>query len=86
MITLYKTEEDNKGEEVEKKLNDLVLSFKVETAPGSAENCYIIDGDNTISGDENIDTWLQKLEDEIRFQRSLSGDGCYIDPDTGEVC
>lgn len=86
MITLYKTESDKKGEEVEEKLNDLVLSFKVEKLTDSEKKCYIFDGNNIISGDGEIDLWLRKLEDEIFFQRTLSGDGCYIDPDSGGVC
>lgn len=88
MITLVRRKNDPASDELEQKLTDLVLAYKSEDAdPGSTSTLpYIKENGKIISGKENIETWLQELEKELSWQRSLSGDGCYIDPDTGETC
>lgn len=45
-----------------------------------------MDGREKIEGREAILSWLQVLERELSIQRSVSGDGCYLDPKTGETC
>lgn len=47
---------------------------------------FISDGGQVISGKKNIENWLTGLKKELKWQRSVSGDGCYIDPDSGETC
>ncbi|MEX2351760.1 MAG: hypothetical protein WD529_04925 [Balneolaceae bacterium] len=90
MIELHRTESDEYGEEIEQTLNEMVLAFRTElyTDAGSTDlplPC-ICDSGRVISGESDIRNFLDTLERELRIQRSISGDGCYIDPDTGEVC
>ncbi len=86
MITLYRKNEDENADEILRKLDELVLAYRVEELPEESEQaCFIRDGQNKITPD-NIENWLLKLEKELAWQRSLSGDGCFIDPDSGEIC
>jgi hypothetical protein len=39
-----------------------------------------------IFGIDRISEHLEALRIELERQRSINGDGYYIDPDTGEVC
>lgn len=89
MITLYRHTKDPAADKIEKRFKDLVLSYKTkisEKGAGSAELPRIEDGDERISGEEQIEQWLAELEEELTWQRSLSGDGCYIDPKSGKIC
>ena len=89
MITLHSIKDDPKSSRLEQKLKELVLAFK--TVYHQADECshsipYIEDGDAIITNDEKIEEWIVELESELKWQRSLSGDGCYIHPDSGKVC
>ena len=85
MIKLLRKSEDPKADDIESRFKDLILSYKTELSDGGLLP-KIHDGDTTISGDDDIESWLRELEDELKWQRSLSGDGCYIDPKSGKVC
>lgn len=89
MIKLIRQPNDPKADEIESRFKDLILSYKTEVLEnGSGENHLpkIHDGDSVISGDEEIEKWFRELEADLNWQRSLSGDGCYIDPKTGKIC
>lgn len=89
MIILHKKENDTRSTEIEDTLNNLVLAFKTVNHTESEapeELPYIEDSNKTISGDEAINEWIIELEGDLKWQRSLSGDACYIDPKTGKVC
>jgi len=89
MITLYRKPDDKKADKIEARFKDLILSFKTEVKNGKSkdENLPMIeDGDTIITGDQEIEDWLLELEADLKWQRSLSGDGCYIDPKSGNVC
>ena len=89
MITLYRKPDDPKADEIEGRFEDLILAYKTEVAVGSSteENLpKIVDGDTTVTGDQQIEEWLTELEADLKWQRSLSGDGCFIDPKSGKVC
>ncbi len=89
MIILHKIENDSKSDELEQKLTDLVLAFKTtHHRPGDGKyfRPYIEDGESIISGEKEIEEWILELEAELKWQRSLSGDGCFIDPESGKVC
>ena len=89
MITLYRKPDDPKADEIEGRFEDLILAYKTEVAEGSSteENLpKIVDGDTTVTGDQQIEEWLTELEADLKWQRSLSGDGCFIDPKSGKVC
>lgn len=85
MIKLIRKIDDPKADEIESRFKDLILSYKTEKS--DEDNLpKIKDGDTVISDDEEIENWFRELEDELEWQRSLSGDGCYIDPKSGKVC
>lgn len=89
MITLYRKPDDPKADEIEGRFEDLILAYKTEVAVGSSteENLpKIVDGDTTVTGDQQIEEWLTELEADLKWQRSLSGDGCFIDPKSGKIC
>ncbi|CAN5266242.1 hypothetical protein BH23BAC3_BH23BAC3_11700 [soil metagenome] len=89
MIKLHRLTEDPAADKIEERFKDLVLSYKTVLSTGDSGSDKlprIEDGDDIISGDEQIEHWLRDLEDELKWQRSLSGDGCYIDPKSGKIC
>lgn len=86
MITLHRHTTDPKAEEIEQKFKDLVLAYRVETLPEDESGPFIVDGDQKIEGEEEITSWLRELQGDLEWQRSLTGDGCYIDPRSGDVC
>lgn len=89
MIKLIRQLNDPKADEIESRFKDLVLSYKTEVIEnGTIRNQLpkIHDGDSVIFGNEEIEKWFQELEEDLNWQRSLSGDGCYIDPISGKVC
>jgi hypothetical protein len=90
MIVLHRTKNDSRGKEIERKLKQLVVAHSVQVHKEGAEKPvslpYIRENGTIISGEERIDRYLVELERELNRQRMISGDGCYIDPDTGEIC
>lgn len=85
MIKLIRQQHDLKADEIETRFQDLILSYKTEISEEISAP-KIEDGDTVISGEEEIEEWLRKLEADLNWQRSLSGDGCFIDPESGKVC
>jgi len=87
MIILNKKPGDAFAEEIHTALDDLIITFDVNNLPeDSSGKTYIKDGKKIIEGEKQINEWLRELEADLKWQRSLSGDGCYIDPETGESC
>ena len=86
MITLYRHKDDQQAAKIEEKLQDLVLAYRVEEMDDEQSESFIEDSGKEIRGEEEIESWFRQLESELNWQRSLSGDGCYIHPETGEVC
>lgn len=86
MITLHRRKTDPKADKIEQKFKDLVLAYRVEDMPEDNSGPFIVDGGKKIEGEEEIMSWLQELEGDLKWERSLTGDGCYIDPRSGEVC
>ncbi|WP_340105235.1 hypothetical protein [Rhodohalobacter sp. 8-1] len=87
MIKLIRKPDDPKAGEIESRFGDLILSYKTEISDEDDDDLpKIKDGDTIISGEDEIESWLQELEADLKWQRSLSGDGCYIDPESGKVC
>ncbi|MEX0771618.1 MAG: hypothetical protein WEB89_06475 [Balneolales bacterium] len=88
MITLHRKENDPDSDELEEKLNDLVLAFEAinHSSGDGGPLPYIEEGEKKVQGEKEIEEWLIGLQDELGWQRSLSGDACYIDPKTGKVC
>ena len=85
MITLLRNKNDKSADAVEEKFSDLVLAYRV-VINNEIKNFIVKDGEDQYMPGKDFDNWLQQLELELKTQRSLSGDGCYIDPQTGMVC
>ena len=85
MIKLIRQDDDPMADEIESRFKDLILSYKTEISEDN-DLPKIVDGDTTLSNKDEIQEWLKELESELNWQRSLSGDGCYIDPESGKVC
>lgn len=89
MIQLVRPETNSFADEIESMFQSWVLAYqcRVEPAPATgSESLFILDGSTRITGEEAIRTWLRELERELSIQRSISGDGCYVHPDTGDAC
>ncbi|MEX0593749.1 MAG: hypothetical protein WD115_03155 [Balneolaceae bacterium] len=89
MIQLVRPETSLFADEIEEIFRSWVLAYQSRVEPISPEDrapLYIMDGREKIEGREAILSWLQVLERELSIQRSVSGDGCYLDPKTGETC
>jgi len=90
MIELHRLEKDEPGREIEQKLNDMVVAYclHVYQDPHSCDDPlpHISENGSVITGKENIRKYLDNLDMELCQQRSITGDGCYIDPETGKVC
>lgn len=89
MITLHCKKGDPKSNRLEQKLKEIVLAYKTvyhQANESSHPLPYIEDDDAIITDYEEIEEWIIELEAELKWQRSLSGDGCYIDPNSGKVC
>lgn len=85
MITLVRKQKDPKADAIEERFKELVLAYQTETDHG-VDSPFIIEGNKIIKKEEKIEKWLLELEHELNVQRSISGDGCYIDPHTDETC
>jgi len=87
MITLYKKPNGQFGNEVDQRLDDLIITYEMKELSEDAEaEVVIIESEKKIKGKQAIENWLNQFEKELRWQRSLTGDACYLDPDTGETC
>lgn len=94
MIELHRYNNDEYADKIEQRLEELVLAYKTVThtepnaQTGEPETSlpYLNENGSVISGKEEINSYLRELSTELEEQRSISGDACYIDPKTGEVC
>lgn len=86
MIHLHYTKGEATSEELKSRLDALVIRYELQEHDHSAETPFIVEDGRTIKNSHEIEQWLQELEQEINFQRSISGDGCYIHPKSGKIC
>ncbi|MDZ7721148.1 MAG: hypothetical protein U5K72_20165 [Balneolaceae bacterium] len=86
MITLHRYKDDERAEKIEEKLQDLILAYNIEDLEDEQAESYIEDSGKKIRGEEELEAWFRELEDELNWQRSISGDGCYIHPESGKIC
>lgn len=87
MITLHKKKAHISSEKLESRLENLVIAFKKEIHGENESGLpFIVEDGIVYKTEEEIEEWISDLTDELNWQRKLSGDGCYIDPNKGEVC
>lgn len=89
MIELHRKSPDKSSEDIEETFKDLVINYKVieypeEEAPSTLP--FIRENETQYKTKKEIERFLDELRDELNWQRSLTGDACYLDPETGEVC
>lgn len=85
MITLLRNKHDTEADLIEDRLKKLVVAYKTVIDP-QIDSAYIEESGNKVVQGDHMETWFRQLESELSWQRSLSGDGCYIDPETGNIC
>ena len=85
MITLYRQKGDPKADEIEDAFDELVINYDVVELEEGRET-YIRDDDETLRTDQEIHDWLVELRKQLKQERSVTADACYIDPETGEFC
>lgn len=90
MIILHHKSNDPFAAKVKLLLEDLVVAHKTHIYDGERASKYelpfIQENRTLITGKERIKKYLEELSAELRQQRMVTGDGCYIDPETGEAC
>lgn len=95
MFKFYRKKSDHFTNWVEDKLEELVVAHKLidvnvhNSLPDgiTEENLPTLsDGHENWTSKSEIKKFLQKLEQDLTFSRSLTSDACYIDPDNPEQC
>ncbi|MEL7834968.1 hypothetical protein [Fodinibius sp. Rm-B-1B1-1] len=97
MFTLYHQKSDTFTNWVENKLQEMVVAHKVvdideynsDSLPEniSTDDLPILsDGHKHCSSPEEIKTFLEELDRDLQFSRSLTSDACVIDPDNPKKC
>lgn len=94
MIELHRRPGDTYGDEIEERFTDLVIAYRtVEYQPGDEPAPetdlslpFIRENGEDYVEKPDIERFMEQLEKELNEQRMITGDSCYIDPETGEVC
>lgn len=73
------------ADEIEERLKDMVAAYEV-VKNITTELPYLLENGNVIKGDKTISRFLEGLEKDMNWSRSISADACYLDPDGGMVC
>lgn len=90
MIELHRRKTDPFADDIEEKLLELVVSFRKKEYTNEDDPeyplPYINESGKVFQGEARVGEYLAGLEKELHWQRSITGDACYLDPETGEVC
>ncbi|MDX1637510.1 MAG: hypothetical protein R3281_06050 [Balneolaceae bacterium] len=89
MIAFHRPDTDDPySDQIKEKLEEMVVAHNVHRHDPSADEKlpYCRENDRIFSGKQEIEQYLQELERELREQRMVTSDSCYIDPETGEIC
>ena len=73
------------ADEIEERLKDMVAAYEV-VKNITTQLPYLLENGNVIKGKDTISKFLEGLEKDINWSRSISADACYLDPDGGMVC
>ncbi|RMH54625.1 MAG: hypothetical protein D6685_14605 [Bacteroidetes bacterium] len=92
MITLYRPAACSFCDDVADRLRAAVLAHRVmvldaeEPVPGlpaSVRPPVLVEGRQAYTDRASIEAFLDEVEHEVMMGRQISGDACYLDPDTG---
>lgn len=96
MLKYYQQQADESfSRKVRQKLEEMVIAHKIINVDAdtslpdevSHEDLPVLSDDHEIwvTADE-IETFLNNLQQDIKFSRSMTSDACYIDPDNPDQC
>ena len=85
MLTLIRPLQSKLADEIEHQLKGMVAAYEVMQNVATTLP-YLLESGNVIKGKEAIQHFLETLEKELDWSRSISSDSCYLDPDGGQVC
>lgn len=85
MLTLIRPLNSQLADEIEEKLKGMVAAYEV-LQNVTTKLPYLLESGLVINGSESITKFLESLEKELTWSRSISSDACYLDPDGGMVC
>lgn len=96
MIELHRYKNDKYADRIQQALDDMVLSYETvvyhkpenKSEPDLPETSlpFLNENGTKYSKEKDIKFFLRELSRELEEQRSISGDACYIDPQTGKIC
>ena len=85
MLTLVRPIDSQLADDIEEQLKDMVAAYEV-MANVATTLPYLLSSGKVIKGKEALNSFLNTLEKELNWSRSISADSCYLDPDGGMVC
>lgn len=92
MITLYRSPACSFCDDVAARLEEAVLAHEVITLeedepvpdlPESATPPVVTEGQQVYTDEASIEAFLDEIVQEVTQNRRVSGDACYIDPESG---
>ena len=83
MIELRRPQDSKFADDVEERLRELVVAFRVVEGDGAVE---ISDGSLKAAGPEAVDAYVDDLAAELRLGRQFQSDACYLDPGNPGRC
>lgn len=95
MIEFHRYRKDKYADRLQKKLDDMVLAYNTvmhdkseyrDNNDSDTSLPYLDENGTKYSDKEEIKSYLRELSKELKEQRAVSGDACYIDPRSGEIC
>ncbi|MGK7371388.1 MAG: hypothetical protein ACNS64_14345 [Candidatus Halalkalibacterium sp. M3_1C_030] len=96
MIELHRYDNDEYSDRIQNTLDDMVLSYKTVVYHKSENKSqsdlpdtslpFLDENGTKYSDKKEIQSFIRELSKELEEQRSISGDACYIDPRSGDIC
>lgn len=91
MLELYRSAESSLADEVEEQLEEMVAAYRTEVVADSDSVSFsdelpaIRDGEEVVTGEENLLEYLDELRDLLDEWDRFGSDACYIEED-GSIC
>ncbi len=91
MITLYREPVSSEAEAIQEKLRECVVAHRVVIIDGDSQTApprplpTLRDGEEWISGQAELELYLERLRRRMEAWNRYQSDACYIGDD-GEIC